>query len=245
MKKLILFSLILSSISTFANQQTVGIAINSISTIYKGKKQIKPLPLINLQYNDFFIKGTNFGYSLYSEPNFSFSAIINPTYGYFNGWAIKNSDMDNGINISSRSTQIMAGFGSNFSFSENVFGHASYLFGKHGSTGNIVVNKVYNINDSINIIPAIDFNFYQKNFTNYYVGVSEKEVKNSSKLDKTFKGKNAFSGGVSLTGEYYITEQITTTAFVGIEYFNKNISNSPIVNKNHQIYGGIGIRYSF
>lgn len=245
--KILLMLLALSTVATAAEGiQTVGVAGNYSASIYKGKNQIRPLPLVNLNYNRFFIKGLKTGLTLYEEPQFKVNAIIDPLAGYFDGWSVKGSDMDNGYDeIDSRKTQFMYGLDVDFEFSDELIGNMNYLWGKHGGKGELGLTYIIPVNERLVILPSANIKYYQSKWVDYYTGVSKNEVSKNAKIGKSHKGSDSFSAGASVTVEYAVTEQLSANTFVGVEYLGDKISDSPIVKDNHRVYGGIGIRYSF
>ena len=248
MKKLILMGFIISTIS-YAEDfqvQTVGIAGKYYNTIYKANKDIIPVPLINLNYNRFSLNGVKPGFTLYEEEGFRFSAILDPLGGYFEGLTIKSKDMDKGLEyIEDRDSQFMYGLNIDFELSENVFGNINYMFSKEGDKGEAYITYVGYLTDRLVILPTISAKYYSHDFVNYYFGVTQKEVNLNKKLDKTYQGNNSFNLGVSITAEYSITEQCIISTFAGYEYFDEEITNSPLLDKESQTYYGIGFRYSF
>lgn len=250
MKKILMSGLIFSALG-LANEeiiQTIGVSANYIDSFYKSKSEIRPLPLLNLRLGRFTVKGPlEVGFILYEEPRFSLSLIANPLSGYFDGWSTKNSKMKDGYkNIDNRNPQIMGGLGMDFAFDEDytLVGNAYYTVGSKGSGGAFNLSKIFIPHERISIIPSISFKIKDKKYVDYFTGVTEKEVQRNSGIDETHKGKMSLGAGASLTCEVSLTENIIANTFVGAEYIDK-IDNSPIVDKNQQIYGGLGIRISF
>ena len=251
MKKLLMASLIISGLS-LANEdtpQTMGISANYIDSFYKSEKsEIRPLPLLNLRFGRFTIKGPlEIGFILYEEPQFSISVLANPLSGYFDGWAIKATDMKDGYkNIENRDSQLMGGIGIEFSFDEEntLIGNANYTIGGKGSSGAFNLSKIFLPHERLAIIPSGAIKIKDKKYIDYFTGINEKEVQNNYAIEKKHSGKTSVGVGASLTVEYSFTEMLSVNSFVGVEYIDK-IDDSPIVDKNHQVYGGIGVRFSF
>lgn len=244
MKKIMTLLTILLSTSVFANQ-TVGVGVYYKDSIYNAKKQVGVLPIINLEHKNFYIKGSNFGYTLYKEPEFKFSAIINPIGGYTD-FAIRKSDFKKGFeNIKTRKTQFMGGLAIDFKLDKNSSGHIEYVFGNKGSKGSLKLNKIFGITDRIVFIPGISFNYFNSKYIDYYIGLDKEDVKNNSFIKNTYKGKDTISGGVNATIEIAATEQFSVSIFGGYEHYDSKIKKSDLVKENKQIYAGLGFRYSF
>lgn len=244
MKRIILFLSILVSANILANQ-TVGIGIYSKNSVYKAKKQIGMLPIVNIQHKNFYLKGSNLGYVLYKEPDFKLSAIINPLGGHTD-FSIKKSDFKKGYeNIESRKTQFMGGLALDFKLDKTTIGHAEYVFGNKGSKGGLKINRIIGIDDRITFIPAISFNYFNSKYMNYYIGLDKKDVQNNNYIKNTYKGKDTIGGGINATIEIAATEQLSISLFTGIDYFDKKIKKSDLIDKNYSSYFGLGFRYSF
>lgn len=250
MKKILMCSFIFSILG-FANKeriQTIGISANYIDSFYKGKSEVRPLPLLNLRLGRITLKGPlEVGFIIYEEARFSISLIGNPLSGYFDGWAVKASKMNDGYkNIKNRDPQLMGGLGIDFSFDEDytLIGNAYYTIGSNGSCGAFNLSKIFIPHERVSFIPSISLKIKDKKYVDYFTGVTEKEVQKNSGIDKSHKGKMSLGVGTNLTCEVSLTENIAVNTFVGAEYIDK-IKDSPIVDKNHQIYGGIGFRVTF
>ncbi len=244
MKKKLILLLTLLSTAAFANQ-TIGVGGYYKESIYNAKKQVNIIPITNLHYKDFYMRGTKIGYKLYEEPNFEFS-VIGDFLGGYTDFAIRKSELKKGFNkIESRKTQLIGGFALDFKLDRTSIGHASYFYGKNGSKGSIKLNKIFQLNDRVSILPGISFNYYDSKYMDYYIGLDDEDVKNNLLIKKKYKGKDIISGGINTTVEISLTEQTSVSVFGGYEYYDSKIKKSDLVKDNKQIYGGIGIRYSF
>ena len=109
-----LFIFLLISVLAEANTQTMGVGVYYKNPVYHSKNQINALPIINLEYNRFYLKGYKPGFILYKEPDFNFSAIVDPIGGY-SDFAIRKSQFKDGYkNLESRNTQVMGGLALDF-----------------------------------------------------------------------------------------------------------------------------------
>lgn len=244
MKKKLILLLSLLSISAFANQ-TVGIAGYYKESAYHTNSQINVLPIANLSHKNFYLKGTKIGYTIYKEPNLKIS-LMGDFLGGYTDFAIRKSELKKGFNnIESRKTQLMGGLALDFKLDRTILGHISYTVGGKGSKGDIKISKIFPITDRLTFIPAVFASYYSSKYMNYYIGLTEEDVKNNVKINKTYKGKDIGSVGVNSTIEICLTEQVTASVFAGYEYYSNKIKKSDLIKDNKQIYGGIGIRYSF
>ena len=245
MKKTLFIFLLGISILAEANTQTIGVGAYYKNSVYHSKNQVNALPIINLEYNRFYLKSYKPGFILYKEPDFNFSAIVDPIGGY-SDFAIRKSQFKDGYkNLESRNTQVMGGIALDFKIDKNIDGHSEVVFGNHGKKVNIKLNRAYKVNDRVTFIPAVTFNYYNSKYMDYYIGIKEKDIQNNSKIEKTYKGKDTIAGGVSATLDMAMTEQTSFLVFGGIDIYDKKIKNSDVVKTNNQYYVGAGLRYSF
>ena len=247
MNKVLLGMVLVGTTTLAVNEvQTVGVAASYTNTMYKAENQFVPIPLINLSYERFFIRGLKPGFKIYEEPEFNFSIIVDPLAGYFDGWYINGSDMKEGYkNIDNRDYQFMYGLEANYNFTDDIFGTLGYMWGSDGSKGELAITHVKYLTDRLVFMPSFSLKYYDNKFVDYYVGVTKEEALKNSKIDREYNTNDSFTAGITITFEYAATEQTTISVFGGYDYFDDKIADSPIVDKNGQFYGGIGLRYSF
>ena len=120
MKKTLFIFLLGVSVLAEANTQTIGVGAYYKNPVYHSKNQINALPIINLEYNRFYLKGYKPGFIFYKEPDFNFSVIVDPIGGY-SDFAIRKSKFKDGYkNLDSRNTQVMGGFALDFKIDKNI-----------------------------------------------------------------------------------------------------------------------------
>ena len=100
MKKLLLLSSVLLAAAQIATANEIGIGYGVSSPIYHSKKNSYPLPLVNIEYDNFFIKGDNpygleLGYNILERDNYVLSLYGVPFGGYnMSGTAAKSGTTD-------------------------------------------------------------------------------------------------------------------------------------------------------
>lgn len=240
-KTYVLGFFVLSSLS-FAN--TIGIAGAYRESVYHAKNTLSPLPIVQIEYGNFYLKNYKPGFYFYQEPGFKASILVNPLGGYTD-FAIQKSKLKKGYqDISNRNTQFMAGLALDFQFDKRTVGHGEYMFGHYGSMGEVKINQVYKLHDRVTFLPGLSFHYYDTKYMHHYIGISKEEVAKNEKIKKSYHGKDTISGGVNATVEFALTEQVSCNIFAGVEAYN-NIKKSDLIKKDHQVYGGIGFRVSF
>lgn len=247
MKKLLLLSSVLLAAAQIATANEIGIGYGVSSPIYHSKKNSYPLPLVNIEYDNFFIKGDNpygleLGYNILERDNYVLSLYGVP----FGGYNIKAKDMKSGYKtIDERETKIMGGV--EFTYYPELFNvvtSVSAEYGEKGGNFNFRVSKPYFITPNFTIIPTVTYTYYDSDFIDYYFGVEPHEV-NKENIRDTYDGKSAYRYGVGVLGNYKLTNNLSITGFTGVTKLSDGISDSPIADKNVVFMLGSGIIYTF
>ncbi|MDX8335978.1 MipA/OmpV family protein [Candidatus Cetobacterium colombiensis] len=248
MKKII-FGILAMSLSTMAlaeNKYGVGLGVGVSNSIYKGADdKAYPVPLLDINYGNFYVKGITPGYYLFRGEDLSVSAFIDPMAGF----PIKAKDMGVGYtNIDDRDFQAMVGLRADLNTGiAGIRTGASVQFGEHGSEAKISAFRPYNINDKFTLVPGIYVKGFSGDYTDYYFGVTSDEVNRSKfdNLNREYKADAAASVGANLTAEYKWNEKFSLIGILGVEKFSSEVTDSPIVNEDPLFIASVGAKYYF
>lgn len=230
------------------NRTGVGLGIGTYKSLYKGiDEKAYPVPLLDIQYGNFYIKGLDIGYGILENDNFALSVFVDPMAGY----KVKGSDLASGYNkINDRDLQAM--FGARLDIDPNLDGlkvGMALSGGQHGSKGRLGIYKPYSVTPKFVVIPSVHMIYYSSDFTDYYFGVDSEETfanrPGNYKLKDSYSPDAAYSIGATLVGEYRLKDNIALTAFLGLEKYSNEISDSPIVEDDYIYSVGIGAKYYF
>lgn len=246
MKKILFaFAALAISITTLAADKFgVGAGIGITDSIYKGTDtEAFPMPLMDINYGDLYVKGITVGYTVYRDDVFAASLFVNP----LGGFAVDGADLAKGYdNIDDRDFQTM--FGLRLDAKTGFYGIRTGLtaeVGEHGAEGKASLFKIYNVNDKLTLIPSVHVKGYSGDYTDYYFGVTSEEARNNSKIDREYKSNAAYSVGFNLAADYKLTDNVALMAFLGVERFSSEISDSPIVEDGVIYLVGAGAKYYF
>ena len=247
MKKLLLLSCVLLAATQVAVANDIGIGYGFTSPIYHSKKNSYPLPLVNIEYDKFFIKGDNpygleLGYNILERDNYVLSLYGVP----FGGYDVKAKDMKSGYKtIDDRHTKIMGGVDFTY-YPEffNVVTSVSAEYGEKGGNLNLRVSKPYFITPRFTVIPTVTYTYYDSDFIDYYFGVEPHEL-NTENIRNTYDGKGASRYGIGVLGNYRLTTNLSITGFTGVSKLSDEIGDSPLSDKDVVFMLGSGIIYTF
>lgn len=89
---------------------------------------------------------------------------------------------------------------------------------------------------------AFGLSYFSSDYTTYYYGVSEQEVRNNR---HEYKGNDALALQFELHSEYPISQHWTFLGGFLSTWFTDGISESPLVKQSYQLKAKVGIRYVF
>lgn len=248
MKKILmgLLALTLSATALAENKFGIGLGVGVSDNVYKGTKdKVYPMPLLDINYYDLYIKGVTVGFNFYKDDTFAASLFVDPLAGFT--LAVEGSNLADGYdNIDDRKFQTM--FGIRLDADTGLYGVKTGLtaqVGEHGGEGKLSMFKAYRVDDQLTFVPSIYIKGYNGDFTDYYFGVTSDEARRNSKIDKAYKANAAYSMGLNLTADYRLTDNVALMAFLGVEKFSSEISDSPIVDDSVLYFVGVGAKYYF
>ncbi|MGL4403038.1 MAG: MipA/OmpV family protein [Fusobacteriaceae bacterium] len=253
MKKILVGAMALLAVTTTlyanANQNQnklgIGLGIGSNSKLYKQEdNNAVPFPLLDIKYDNFYVQGMNIGYQAYRNDLLTMSIFLDPLAGF----PVEGEDMKKGYKfIDDRETQAMLGVKADFDLSNiDMRGTALFQAGEHGSKARATLFKVISM-DKFKIIPSAFVSYFTADFSDYYFGISEKEVLRGtgSKITGTYEADGAFSAGLKITGDYAVNDRLSLVIFLGAEKFSDEIKDSPIVENSTIYSAGVGAKYFF
>lgn len=248
MKKIIyfLFILCLSTVTLANDKLGIGIGVGNSNSIYKGaKNEVYPIPLLDIDYGNFYIKGITPGYFFFKGDRLALSVFVNPIAGF----PIKAKDIRNEYsNIDNRDFQAMIGLRADFNSGfAGIRTGALAQFGKHGAEVKVSAFRPFHITEEFSLVPGLHVRGFSDEYVDYYFGITSNEVNKSNKdsLTKEYKGETASSIGATLTADYKYSENFSLIGILAIEKFSNKITNSPIVKDKPLFITSLGVKYYF
>ncbi|MGL4653945.1 MipA/OmpV family protein [Cetobacterium sp.] len=249
MKKILLGLLALTMSATLLAEDKFGIGVGMglSDSMYKGAEDKSyPMPLLDINYGDFYVKGVTVGYQFYKDDAFAASLFLNPLAGF----AVDSEDLKSGYdNIDDRKFQAM--FGIRLDADTGFYGVKTGLtaqVGEHGGEGKLSAFKAYRVDEKLTVVPSIHIKGYSGDYTDYYFGVTKEEAGrpgNYKLRNKAYEADAAYSIGLNITADYRLTDNVALMAFLGVEKFSSEVSDSPIVEDGVLYLVGVGAKYYF
>lgn len=230
---------------------SLGLGASSQLSPYKGVGNTSaPLPILDFQYNKFYIKTgdvknspLSIGYQVFQNQNIVVSTYVNPWGGY----NVDRNEMDKGYdNLDKRSYQTEGGVKAlvNTGFN-NIMLDLHGTVGEEGAHSGIAAFRAFSVNEKLVIIPKLSATYFTGDYLDYYFGVSENEAERNTGIDSEYKANGGFSFGFDLAANYRYSPDLSFIAFAGVEKLSDEVKDSPIVEEDVLSKVGLAFNYSF
>jgi len=209
-------------------------------SIYTGvDDDSKAIPLIDLQYGNFFLKGLEAGYTL--QNNERYTLAVSVAGDTLNGERDDSStladmgDVDSGVNLKI-SGKINTGFG------QIGLAIAQDISDEHDGT-ELTVSWGHPLRfDSLAVMPTVYATWMSDELVNHYYGVSTPQALPDR---AEYNGDDAWRYGVKLAATYPLTKSWSVNGGVKAEWYGDEVTNSSIVEEDSALSGFVGVKYQF
>jgi len=218
----------------------VGVGVGFATNPFKGVgDETMPFPEITYQNGDFYIDFDGIGYTVYSTENCSVTLL-----GSWRSAPYDNDDSSYLNGMEKRNFVVEAGAALSMETFIGDIGIVAMSDVTNNHKGQIVTVQ-YSIPmgyDSWVIEPAIGVNWQTKNMVGYYYGVRQSEVR----ADRPFYGgKSDFSPYIALNSAVEVYENVFLQASINYEFLGSGITDSPLIDADYVLSGGVSLSYSF
>lgn len=213
-----------STADAVKNKNSIGIAVASFDQLYSGlENRTTALPLFNLKYNRFFLKGFDLGFNAYQSEQLTTSVILKPV---FNGYKEGDSDELNGMDDRGASAYLgaqvnyrMKPLNYTLFVAQDVSGRTKGTIGgaKVGTGLPVMGGKVI-------LAPSLSATYWNTSVVDYYYGVKDSEVTNS-RAAYSPEGTWVYNG--SLTAMYRFKTNLMARLTYSYSYYDAEIEDSP------------------
>lgn len=227
------------------NQQkikwTIGGGLIVYQSPYEGEgNRIIPFPYISYDNGSVFLNGQTLGYHLNKNSESGLFVDLIGTVNDVAGVGRSSINFDLGLR---------AGFANkNIYFDVSVFQDVT---SKH--SGQRVIAKIAKpINQGIlSLVPSLSAQWMSRKAVNHLYGISieqnaEMISENRESILPVYEiTSSEINFNANLTLTYQVNQKWSMVAISGVNYLGSNIRDNPSVVKEYELYGGVGIAYSF
>lgn len=242
----LLTALILVYASLFCEEKvTIGVGPYIQSQPYNDTSDIVlPSPVIFYDNSIFYIRWTSFGvYFLGNksdELSWGFSLTAQPRT---NGYDPDDSQHLNGMDEKKNSWDGGVAFSASFKNSYIEINYLKDMLNRHNSY-TAKVELGYSLEfDNISFYPSVLVVYQNKDFLNYYYGVTQKESQNS--MHNFYNPNSDLKYAVQTYINYPINKKLSAFFNARIDLLSSQARNSPLTNQNYYYSGIASLIYSF
>lgn len=238
-------ALALSSISgnAQANDELhvgLGVGVGVSQSIYKGiDTETDALPMLNVEYGNFYLEGLEAGYDFLESDNYRVSIAV--AGDSLNGERTDSNqladmgDVDSGVNLKV-SGEMFTDFGLlGASIAQDVSDE------HEGTEVSLSLGLPLDF-DRLELMPAVHATWMSDDLVNHYYGVTSKQARPGRSV---YNADAGWRYGVELMAFYPLTQQWSVTGGVSAEWFGDEVKNSPIVDDDSAVSGFLGVQYHF
>lgn len=228
---LLLFSIFIINYSVIADESSINIGIAALynESMYKGiDNQRLLLPFLEINYNSFSISFQEISYKFSETNNKSFTIKTKYIDEFYD-----NNDSDFLKDMKKRKGGLF--LGTEFSYKPEIlpFNISIEIFKdiishSNGLSADLTFSSFLPIYKNIFIIPSIQFNFLNSNYINSAFGVSSDEEKADR---KKYNGSDSINLSYNAVTIFNINHKLSFMIISSFSKLNKNIYNSPIIDK--------------
>ena len=219
---------------------SVGAGAIVTSKPYRGTNaRVYPVPMFSYEGRRFYFRGVAAGYRLFEGTNWSLAPVLSPR---FDGYDENDSSALWGMD--DRDVSLDAGLAFTLRGDWGVFGAAlvTDVLGKHdGQELELSYSKPLRW-EKWTIAPALGLHWQSSNLVDYYYGVRVKERRAGRPAYDADEAVNPF---VALRVQRRLGKKWNVLGAIQYEWFDDEISDSPIVDDNYDISVVTGVLYTF
>lgn len=196
------------------------------------------MPALFYDNNQIYIDGEEAGYYLLNDDHNELRLLA-----YYDGTAF---DPEDDQYLKKRKGSVLVGV--SYMYTSPIGGlkvqfATDILSRHHGSVAQISYLAELKRGD-FTLYPEIGLQWNNKKYNRYYYGISTEDVQNSPQF-QVYQPSNSWQPYASFDGVYQVSKRWSILSGVDVNYFGREIYNSPIVDKHVEVAPYIGFLYQF
>jgi len=201
--------------------------------------RVYPIPLFAYEGKRLYMRGVVGGYRLWSQGGWSVGPIVQPR---LEGYQQDDSSALNGMH--DRDWSVDVGVGVSWLTKVGFFGLSGVtdVLGRHKGQELEFSYTILFEWAGFDFIPSTGVRYKTENLVDYYYGVEAEEARAGR---PAYEGENAVDPFVRLAVRRKLSERWSLLAAVQYEWLDKEISESPIVDRDYEASFMVGMLYAW
>ncbi|WP_461538358.1 MipA/OmpV family protein [Spongorhabdus nitratireducens] len=223
----------------------LGLGVGLESSLYKDiNSEASPMPLVSLEYGDFWIQGEKAGYTLLKGDNWSLSPVI--SLGLGQGFEKDDVDKKSKLydGLDDRDSGIGYGLALDYDLQWAELSAAVLNDTESSVSVELDLSREFAITESLSIEPGVNLAWRSSGYNDYYFGIDADEAAKNSLLS-TYKAGSGMEMGLEVNATYQLSENWLLAASADYTRFSSDVTDSPLVESKHQTSLMVGIAYVF
>ena len=208
--------------------------------------EIQPIPIVELYSGRWFVQGIRAGYRLVDTESidfdvrvrFRFSGLDPDDSPFLAGMEERRETVEAGIGFDWEAARAWRG-----AFQLELRAFADMLGRSDGFESSLDLGwrRVFGPGRVI-LLPAVGMVYQSSDQVDYYYGVRPNEARPGR---PAYRGEAVFNPRASVLLVYRFTQRWSLTTLVSVDFLDDEITSSPIVDQSSELFGLVGLAYSF
>jgi len=207
---------------------------------------IQPIPLVEFYSGRWFVQGIRAGYRVVDtdtvdfdvRARFRFSGLEPDDSPFLEGMEERRETVEAGLGLDWAFARALGG---EFELELRAFADALGRSNGFESSMNLGWRKIFGPGRVI-LISSVGMVYQSANQVDYYYGVRPEEARPGR---PAFQGASVFNPRASVLVAYRFSRRWSLTTLVSADFFDSEITSSPIVDQNGQLFGLVGVSRGF
>lgn len=240
-------ALLAATVTTSANAESthdlqlgLGVGAAFIESIYTGADdESAVIPIIDVQYGNFIVKGLEAGYALQQNKRYTLTVSLagDTLNGERDDSAVLSDlgDVDSGVNLK-LAGKLNTDVGQlGLAITQDIGDE------RNGSELTFSWGQPLRFN-SLAVMPTVYATWMSDELVNHYYGVSAAQALPGR---AQYEGDDGWRYGVKLAATYPLTKSWSVNGGVKAEWYGDEVTNSSIVEEDSALSGFVGVKYQF
>ena len=207
---------------------------------------IQPIPIVELYSGRWFVQGIRAGYRFVDTESidfdvrvrFRFSGLDPDDSPFLDGMEERRETVEAGLGLDWELARAWRG-----AFELELRAFADVLGRSDGFESSVDLGWRRGFGTGkMNLLPAVVMVYQRADQVDYYYGVRPDEARPGR---PAFQGEAVFNPRASVLFVYRFTQRWGLTTLVSVDFFDDEITSSPIVDQSSELFGLVGLAYSF
>lgn len=191
--------------------------------------EVRVIPLIDMRYKRFYIRGINIGYELFRGTKSKLALTLRPQFT-----DLEEDDSPYFVGMEERKLSAMLGLDWDIDlgnrFSLELTGEADVTGNNEGYVGSIKLSRLFIHKRKTIIIPELSLQYADQNFNDYYYGVRLPEA---TAVRPFYEADGDWNYEASIMVRHSFNQTLSLLTILSAEWLGDEVTQSPLVEEDY------------